>query len=113
MFTNDEKNTLRVVRRFAAVFAVVVIATFMASCGFGGSKGGGEDNEEVTFPEVEAQLPDGAVFDEGETVELSADEPVAEFSNGVVVDFGEQGLYTDGTMSVRETENDKSGQLQV
>ena len=104
MFTNDEKNTLRVVRRFAAVFAVVVIVTVMASCGFGGSKGGGEDNEEVTFPEVEAQLPDGAGFDEGETVELSADEPVAEFSNGVVVDFGEQGLYTEGTMSVRETE---------
>ena len=58
---------------------------------FGGGKGG------------EIKSPDSLSFGKFETVGISPDNPIAEFRNGVIVDFGEEGLLADGKMSVRES----------
>ena len=46
--------------------------------------------------------PDGLNYGKAETQTLRAEKPVAEFQNGVKVDFGEEGLLVDEQLSVRE-----------
>ena len=54
---------------------------------------------------VKAEVyPPGLAFGQAETVGISPERPVAEFGNGVAVDFGTMGFYSEGEMSVKESQ---------
>lgn len=54
---------------------------------------------------VKAEVyPPGMAFGQAETVGISPERPVAEFGNGVAVDFGTMGFHSEGEMSVKESQ---------
>ena len=98
--TQNASKTKKSTRGLSVFLSLLLAVQFCVAAfrypGFLRRKDGGGSSSFLTVS------PDGLNYGKAETQTLRAEKPVAEFQNGVKVDFGEEGLLVDEQLSVRE-----------